>query len=568
MNKEKAVNITNITPNNLSQSDKTKNPFWYVSREERIKIKAKQFSGKALFIFLLCLYWSCQPPSRDGQDAEADPFNFLEMEITKLQLGYKNGSFTIKEVVQAYLNRIEAIDKQGPGLNSMIQVNPDALAIAEALDKEMRQGTKRGPMHGVPVVLKDNIDTHDKMPTTAGSRAMANAYPLEDSYIVSQLRNAGAVILGKANLSEWANFRGELSTSGWSGLGGQTKNPYVLDRNPCGSSSGSAVAVSANLTMVAIGTETNGSIVCPSHANGIVGIKPTVGLLSRSGIIPISYTQDTPGPMARTVSDAAICLGAMTGVDSSDQKTLASRGKYYKDYTPFLKKEGLKGRRIGLFQGPLGINYKVDTLMSQAVKVMKHLGAAIIRIDEISASGTGKHSFEVMLYEYKDGLNNYFQSLGPSAPLKSIEDLIAFNQTDSVELNYFNQAYLKMATERGDLTSPEYQAALYKMLNGSREEGINRVMDEHDLDAIAAPTGGPAWKTDLINGDSFQLGSSSLAAHAGYPNITVPMGSIGGLPVGISFFGRAWSEPVLLEVAYAYEYATNHRFAPGIKASE
>jgi len=517
---------------------------------------------KIILIILLFLQISCKPLSREAQITKFDSFRFLEQDITQIQMGYKDGTHTIKEVVQAYLDRIEEIDKSGPTLNSIIQVNPDAIQVAEELDIEMSEGKIRGPLHGIPVVLKDNIDTHDKMATTAGSRALMNSYPLKDSYIAKQLKDAGAIILGKANLSEWANFRGQLSTSGWSGVGGQTKNPYVLSRNPCGSSSGSAVAVSANLTMLAIGTETDGSIVCPSHSNGIVGIKPTVGLVSRSGVIPISFTQDTPGPMARTVRDAAIFLGALVGVDSADEKTLASQGKFYRDYTQFLKEDGLKGKRIGLYKGPLGINYKVDTLVYQAVDFLKSQGAEIIEIDEISSGNVGDYSFEIMLYEYKDGLNKYFQSLGPDAPIKSVEELIAFNQSDSIELKYFNQRYLEMAQEKGDLTSEEYQEALAKMMKGSREEGIDRVMNEHGLDAIIAPTGSPAWKTDLINGDSFQLGSSSPAAQAGYPNITVPMGYIDELPVGISFFGRAWSEPILLEIAYAYEIGTKHRKTP------
>lgn len=527
-----------------------------------INSKALLNKIKIILIIQLFLQISCQPLSRETQVTEYDSFRFLEQDITKIQLGYEDGTYTIKEVVQAYLDRIEEIDKSGPTLNSIIQVNPDVIQVAEELDIEMSEGKIRGPLHGITVVLKDNIDTHDKMATTAGSRALMNSYPLKDSYVAKQLKDAGAVIIGKANLSEWANFRGQLSTSGWSGVGGQTKNPYVLSRNPCGSSSGSAVAVSANLTMLAIGTETDGSIVCPSHSNGIVGIKPTVGLVSRSGVIPISFTQDTPGPMARTVRDAAICLGALVGVDSADEKTLASHGKFYRDYTQFLKEDGLKGKRIGLYKGPLGINYKVDTLMYQAVNFLKSQGAEIIEIDEISSDKVGDSSFEVMLYEYKDGLNKYFQSLGPDAPIKSVEELIAFNQSDSIELKYFNQKYLDMAQEKGDLTSEEYKEALAKMMKGSREEGIDRVMNEHDLDAIIAPTGSPAWKTDLINGDSFQLGSSSPAAQAGYPNITVPMGYIDELPVGISFFGRAWSEPILLEIAYAYEIGTKHRKTP------
>ena len=405
------------------------------------------------------------------------------------------------------------------------------------------------------------------MPTTAGSRALKNSFPLADSYLAKQLRDAGAVIIGKANLSEWANFRGQMSTSGWSGLGGQTKNPYDLSRNPCGSSSGSAVAVSANLTMLAIGTETDGSIVCPSHINGIVGIKPTVGLVSRIGVIPISFTQDTPGPMARTVTDAAICLGALVGVDSADLKTLASNGKYYTDYTQFLNKNGLKGRRIGFYKGYTGLNFKVDSTMNQAVKFLKSQGAEVIEIETISVEKIDPYEFEVKLFEYKDGLNKYFKSLGADAKIKNLEDLIAFNESDSVELDYFDQRYLELALGKGDLSSEAYKIALAKMKKGSAEDGIDRVMNENKLDAIIAPTGCPAWKTDLINGDSYQFGSSSPAAQAGYPNITVPMGFIEGLPVGISFFGRAWSEPVLIEIAYAYEQGTHFRQKPIFQTS-
>ena len=345
-------------------------------------------------------------------------------------------------------------------------------------------------------------------------------------------------------------------------MGAQTKNPYDLSRNPCGSSSGSAVAVAANLTMVAIGTETNGSIVCPSQTNDIVGIKPTVGLVSRSGVIPISFTQDTPGPMGRTVRDAAICLGAIVGVDSADEKTLASKGQFYTDYTRFLHKDGLRGKRIGLDKSALGINYKVDTLFNNAVAFLKAQGATIVPIGPIDDKKVEGYSTEIMFYEYKDGLNKYFRSLGPNAPVKNVGELIAFNISDSVELRYFNQKFLELAQLKEDLSSEKYKELLAKMLRGSREEGIDRVMNAGDLDAIIAPTGGPAWKTDLINGDSFQIGTSSAAAQAGYPNITVPMGFVDELPVGISFFGRAWSEPILIEMAYAYENANNYRVAP------
>lgn len=522
---------------------------------------------KNLFIYLslVILAISCEPKQKP--DSRGEKFKYDEFTIEQLQDGYTSGEYQIQDVVQSYLDRIKAIDKSGPQLNSIIQINPDAIEIAKALDEELKNGKSRGPLHGVPIVLKDNIDTHDKMETTAGSRALIGSYPLQDSFVAQKLREAGAVIIGKANLSEWANFRGEMSSSGWSGVGGQTKNPYDITRNPCGSSAGSGVAVSANLTMLAIGTETNGSIVCPSTVNGIVGIKPTVGLVSRSGIIPISFTQDTAGPMARTVTDAAICLGALVGTDANDVKTLASDRKEFSDYTQFLKADGLKGKRIGFYKAPMGRDYKVDKVMNEAVDYMKLQGAEIVEVEEIAANEVGRLSFEVMLFEYKDGLNKYFKSLGPNAKIKSLEDLIAFNKSDSIELRHYNQQYLEMALKKAGLDSEEYKQTLERMLRGSREEGIDRVMNEFKLDAIVAPTGGPAWKTDWTNGDSGHVSSSSPAARSGYPNITVTMGFIEGLPVGISFFGRAWSEPLLLEIAYAYEQGTKHRKAPQFLSS-
>jgi amidase len=521
-----------------------------------------------LIMVVVLLLNSCNSRMPSGMIAGTDQFPLLEMDIPTLQQAYADGTYSVQEVVEWYLRRIDLIDKSGPGLNSIILVNPDALSIAIELDRELQQGIIRGPLHGVPVLLKDNIDTHDKMPTTAGSRALENSFPLKDSFVAQKLREAGAVILGKANLSEWANFRGELSSSGWSGVGGQTRNPYVLDRNPCGSSSGSGASVSANLTMFAIGTETNGSIVCPSNANGIVGIKPTVGLVSRSGIIPIAYNLDIAGPMARTVRDAAIALGTLTGIDPADELTLHSEGKFYTDYTQFLNADGLQGKKIGVFKAPLGSNFKVDTLFAEAVEYLKSQGVEIIELDQVTAPGTGNHAFQVMLYEYKDGLNKYFQSLGPNARIKNLEELIAFNKSDSISMRWYNQQYLEMAQEMGDLSSPEYLEALAAMHKGAREDGIDKVMNEHNLDAIIAPTGSPAWKTDWVNGDHFQLGSSSPAAHAGYPNITVPMGFVDKLPVGISFFGRAWSEPILIEIAYAYEQGTKHRRVPGFLISD
>ncbi len=503
---------------------------------------------------------------KDRQPASASWLE--EMTISTLQQGYREGRYSISEVIQAYLDRITELDKRGPSLNAVLEINPDVLQIAEELDRELKEGKIRGPMHGIPVLLKDNIDTKDRMPTTAGATVLRNSYVKTDSYIAKKLREAGAVIIGKANLSEWANFRADVSSSGWSGVGGQTKNPYILDRNPCGSSSGSGVAVSSNLCMVAIGTETNGSIVCPSNNNGIVGIKPTVGLLSRTGIIPISYTQDTPGPMARTVEDAAICLGILTGIDQEDQKTLASVGKSFTDYSSYLKKEGLKGKRIGVLKNSGGFSDRVDSLMKRAIADMTAQGAEIVEVAAPSGREYNSASFQVLLYEFKDGLNKYFARLGEEAPIKSLGDLIEFNKKDTVELKYFDQKILIQAEKKGDLSSKEYLESLNKMLKATREEGIDKLMNTNNLDALIAPTGSPAWKTDLILGDHFTGGSSSLAAIAGYPAITVPMGMISGLPVGITFFGRAWSEPVLIEIAYSYEQATRHRETPKYLATD
>ncbi|MGB2404528.1 MAG: amidase [Flavobacteriaceae bacterium] len=519
---------------------------------------------KQFFLLLVCFgFVHCSDPTTGNLD-----FLFSEITISELSSGYDSDEFSIEQVTQTYLNRIKNIDQNGPRLRSIIEINPEALSIAQALDKELKSGLRRGPLHGIPIVLKDNIDTHDQMSTTAGSRALIGSKPMEDSHLVKQLRDAGAVIIAKANLSEWANFRGQASSSGWSGINGQTKNPYVLTRNPCGSSSGSAVAVSANLTVLAIGTETNGSIVCPSNANGIVGIKPTVGLISRSGIIPISYTQDTAGPMARTLTDAVLALGVLTDTDEKDPKTLTSPRKALTDYTPFLKSDGLYGKRIGLYTQPLGKNAAVDSLFNQSVRLLKAQGAEIIEIETIAPKGTSQYSFQVMLHEYKEGLNRYFASLGDAAPIKDLEELIAFNEKDSIELKYFNQAYLKMANETENLASKTYLEALKHLKRMSQDEGIDRVMEKHQLDAIVAPTGSPAWSTDWLNGDNFHIGSSSPAAWAGYPNISIPMGAIHGLPVGISFFGSAWSEPTLIEIAYGFEQNTKARFSPTFKIND
>ncbi len=517
------------------------------------------------FVFILSLsfmvFVSCsEAPIKSAEKREK--LKLEEMSVVQLQEGYVNGDFTSVEVVQYYIDRIEEIDRNGPTLNSVIVINPDALSIAAKLDEERENGEIRGPLHGVPMLLKDNIDTHDAMETTAGSRAMIGSHPIKDSWVAEKLRSAGAIILGKTNLSEWANFRGDLSSSGWSGIGGQTNNPYILDRNPCGSSSGSGVAVSANLCMIAIGTETNGSIVCPSTANGIVGIKPTVGLISRSGIIPISFTQDTPGPMARSVSDAVICLGTMVGVDENDSKTLDNVGNSTTDYTSYLNANGLKGKRIGHYTKYRKSNFKVDEMMNKAIEDLKKQGAEIIEIENLYDPVVHEYSFQVMLYEYKDGLNKYFASLGENAPIKNLDELIAFNEGDSIEMGFYRQEYLTMANEKGDLNSLEYTEALEKARKGMQDDGIDRVMDELNLDAIVGPTGSPAWKTDWVNGDFYSISSSSPAAISGYPNITVPMGFIQELPIGISFFGRKWSEGKLIEIAYSYEQSTMHRQAP------
>lgn len=506
-----------------------------------------------VFLLLSSVLTSCQL-QKSGETVFSDSeFPLLEIDIMSLQEGYKAGKYTVVEVVQLYIDRIRQIDQSGPKLNSIIHLNSDALQQAAILDQELKAGEWRGNMHGVPVLLKDNIDTKDGMPCTAGSKALAKHLPNKDAYLVKKLRVSGAVILGKTNMSEWANFRGSMSTSGWSSLGGQTKNPYFLDRNPCGSSSGSGVAVSANLTLVAIGTETNGSIVCPSHANGVVGIKPTAGMVSNSGIIPISFHMDVAGPMTRTVRDAAIALEAMTG-----RKAV--------DYVAYLDENALMGKRIGYYTGARGRNFKVDSLMNRALDFMEQAGAEIVELGEIIAPETAQAAFQVMLYEYRFGLNDYLANTVDHTGISNIQELIDFNQNEEYVLRYFNQLYLEMAAEKGDLDSEEYIESLAMMHFNSREEGIDRVMADFQLDAIVAPTGSPAWITDLYNGDNFQFGTSSPAAYAGYPIISIPMGEIHGLPVGISIFGPAWSEGTLLAIAYAFEQGTQHRFTPSFFA--
>jgi amidase len=500
-------------------------------------------------------------------------FRFDEATIAGLQAAMNCGEQTSASLVRRYLRRIDQIDAHGPALRAVIEVNPDALSIARALDRERKSNGPRGPLHGIPVLIKDNIDTHDRMMTTAGSLALLGSIAPRDSFVAEKLRAAGAVILGKTNLSEWANFRGDHSTSGWSARGGLTKNPYALDRNPSGSSSGSAVAVSANLCAAAVGTETDGSLISPAAVCGIVSIKPTVGLVSRSGIIPISRTQDTAGPMTRTVTDAAILLGALTGIDPRDDATQAIRDKAPSDYTKFLDADGLRGARIGVARSYFRSAEISGKLLEAALDDLKRLGAALIYPADDPALGRFEDAEDTVLsYEFKAGVNAYLASLGSATPVRTLQDLIQFNERNRAkELRFFGQEIFLRAQQKGPLTDKVYLDAWERCRRLSRAEGIDAVMDKHQLDAIVAPSGGPAGVTDLVYGDRDVGGSSSPAAVAGYPNITVPAGDISGLPVGLSFFGRAYSEPVLLKIAFAFEQATRHRkapkFLPGMESS-
>ena len=503
--------------------------------------------------------------SRDGYLESVAPFDLEEKTVADLQQLMSSGRMSSRQITQSYLTRIEQLNKRGPALHAVIETNPDALAIASALDAERKAKGPRGPLHGVPILLKDNVDTHDRMTTTAGSYALEGSIPPRDAFIAARLRAAGAVLLGKTNLSEWANFRSSHASSGWSGRGGQARNPYVLDRNPCGSSSGSGVAVAANLCAVAVGTETDGSIVCPASANGIVGIKPTLGLLSRAGIIPIAHSQDTAGPMTRTVRDAAIMLGAMIGEDPRDSATAGSTSHSVADYTKYLDENGLRGARIGVVRAKYsGFSDTVDKLLADAIEVMKRRGAVIVDPADIPTAGKFDDSeFDVLLYEFKADLNKYLESLGPRAPVKSLQEIIEFNEKHrDRELQWFGQDIMIKAQGKGPLTEKKYLDALAQDASMSRKQGIDAVMNQHKLDALIAPTGGPAWPIDLLNGDHYTGGYSTPSAVAGYPNINVPMGFVSGLPVGLSIFGREWSEPALLRIAYSYEQASKMRRAP------
>ena len=502
------------------------------------------------------------PPS--ALEAKPDTFELEEATVADLQKRMVVGEDTARSLVEKYAARIEALDKRGPALRAVLEVNPDALKIAEDLDAERKAGRVRGPLHGIPILVKDNIGTADRMTTTAGSLALEGSIPSSDAFAVKMLREAGAVLLGKANLSEWANIRSTHSSSGWSGRGGQCRNPYALDRNASGSSSGSGAATAANLCAAAVGSETDGSIVSPSNNCGLVGIKPTVGLVSRSGIVPIAHSQDTAGPMCRTVADAAALLSAMTGADPADPASKASAGNVKSDYTKFLDPRGLAGARIGVPRKVFfGQSAPADRLVEAAIADMKRLGAVIVDPADIdNANAFEKTEIEVLLYELKADLNAYLAGL-PKARVRTLADVIAFNEKNrDREMPYFGQELFEKAERKGPLTDKAYREALEADLRLSRKEGIDKAMDKHKLDAFVAPTSSPATLIDLVNGDYGVNGSSTLPAVAGYPHITVPAGFDFGLPVGISFFGRAWSEPKLIRIAYAYEQATRHRRPP------
>jgi amidase len=499
-----------------------------------------------------------------------DPVGVEEVALADLRAGLERGSLTSRDLVQAYLNRITDLDRRGPSLHSIIEINPDALSIADALDRERKAKGSRGPLHGIPVLLKDNIDTADRMTTTAGSLALEGWIARSDAGVAARLRQGGAILLAKTNLSEWANIRSTRSTSGWSARGGQCRNPYVLDRNPCGSSSGSAAAVSANLGAAAVGTETDGSIVCPASANGVVGLKPTVGLLSRSGIIPISHTQDTPGPLCRTVADATMLLGVMAGVDQRDSATAAGARHAEVDYSQFLRPDGLRGLRIGVVRAKFfGYNNATDQLAEEALKVLRREGAVLVDPADIPHLGEYDDAeLQVLLYELKADLNGYLSGTAANSAVKTLKDVIEFNERHrDREMPYFGQELFLQAQEKGPLTSPEYQKALRQCRRLSRDRGIDAILTRNRLDLLVAPTGSPAWPTDLLNGDHFTGSSSTPAAVAGYPSLSVPMGFAHSLPVNLSFIGPAWSEPTMIKAAYAYEQATKHRQKPRYLAS-
>lgn len=522
----------------------------------------------AVSLFLLVACQPSAPPTApdpapaNGQPAatRAAAFAHEEAGIASLQQQMAAGTLSSRSLVQAYLERIAAIDDAGPMLNAVIETNPDALKDADALDAERKAGKLRGPLHGIPVLLKDNVDA-TPMVNSAGSLALAEHRPKTDAFLVQQLRAAGAVILGKTNLSEWANFRSTRSTSGWSGRGGQTKNPYALDRNPCGSSAGTGTAIAANLATVGIGTETDGSILCPSSVAGLVGLKPTVGLVSRSGIIPISHSQDTAGPMARSVADAAAVLTAIAAADASDDATAEYATRATIDYTTHLNADALKGARIGVLRKLTGYQPDVDASFERALEAMKAAGATLVDAEIPTAGKWNAAEYEVLLYEFKAGLEAYLVASG--APYKTLAELIAFNKERAAEeMPYFGQEIFEQANTKGPLTDAAYITARDKARKLAGPEGIMAALQKQDLDVLVAPSMSPAWPTDPINGDHFTGAGYGAAAVARTPSITVPMGESHGLPLGIAFMGPAWSEPRLIELAYAFEQATKARKPP------
>jgi amidase len=529
--------------------------------KRRSFFKTSAVGSSALALGGLPSCFNLNPTSgKDKGNSNPADFEFNEVTIHQLQERMASGELNAESVCQKYLDRISRVD---PLLKSVLELNPEALDIARKMDEERKAGKVRSLLHGIPVMIKDNIDTGDKMQTTAGSLALLGHIAKEDAPLVLRLRDAGAVLLGKTNLSEWANFRSEMSSSGWSGRGGQVRNPWCLDRSPCGSSSGTAAAVSANLCAIGIGTETNGSIVCPSGVNGLVGIKPTLGLWNRRGIVPIAHSQDTAGPMCRSVTDAAILLGILAAPGNYDAETLVPQGEILTDYTQFLTLEGVTGKRIGIAREMLGFHPLVDVCFEKALEVLKSLGVVVVGdISFQERDKMGSSSYQVLLYEFKADLNRYLAD-HTTAPVKSLDEIIAFNESHKdQEMPWFGQDIFTLAQGKGDLTSQEYLEALATSKRLSQQDGIDKIMKENELDAIIAATNGPAWTIDWINGDHSHGSSSSPAAISGYPNITIPMGFVYGLPVGISFFGKAWSEPVLIQLAYAFEQATKHRKAP------
>jgi amidase len=530
-----------------------------IDRRDFIRVTAMAASGAAL------------AASLPGQAFAADEGEIAsgvrleEATIAQLQGTMRSGELTSARLVDRYLDRIRRLDQSGPHVNAVIEVNRDARDIAEQMDRERKQGKVRGPLHGIPVLIKANIDTADKMQTTAGSLALVGQAPAQDATIATRLRKAGAVIMGKTNLSEWANFRSTHSSSGWSAVGQQTRNPYVLDRNPCGSSSGSGASVSANFTTFGLGTETDGSIVCPAGINGVVGIKPTVGLTSRAGVVPISHNQDTVGPHARTVADAAAVLGALVGVDPRDPATAGSAGKFFTDYTQFLDKNALRGARIGVARtNGFGLDPKTDAVIEEAIRAIKDAGAIVIDPANIPTQANlgGSDETTVLNFDFKQDLKAYLATR-TGVPIRTLADAIAFNQAHaSTELKFFGQEVFIAAEATTDFNDPVYQQALASSHLNSRDNGLNAVFKQFALDALIAPTNDPTSVVDLIDGDHFLTGSSSPSAQAGYPIINVTAGNSFGLPVGISFCGLAFSEPRLIALAFSFEQATKARRVP------